>query len=344
MNGRLCFYYHQKPAETASECPWCAEAVASGKDPVPRTPDWPADMVSREQADRIVAARLAAPPSSEPAPEKKTVDTSRWVKPKCLHRSLDVIDTRQCKTCTKTFDVEVYGCAVHGECTKEIVGSVHGAKMCQTCGDHVAAVDLGKIVVINLDRRPDRLEQFAARAWDAKLPTWERFAAIDGSEIPCPSEWQGGAGAYGCRQSHLRILENAIADKTPTLTVFEDDCGFVDGFMDRLQGFWSKLPHHWRALMLGCQEQKRPEPEYVAEGVKRTMNAQRTHAYVLRGTETMKTVYKVWSAAKTHIDHSNFLWQKEGIVYQPDPLLCFQAASKSDITGRDEPERAWGAE
>ena len=73
----------------------------------------------------------------------------------------------------------------------------------------------GHAFVINLESRPDRLQQFRANM---------RSAGIDESKITrfdaiaTPKK-----GWIGCVQSHIALLERAKAEQWPRITVFEDD-------------------------------------------------------------------------------------------------------------------------
>src|SRR5690349_1383334 len=76
-----------------------------------------------------------------------------------------------------------------------------------------------RIVCINLDRRPDRWESFSQRLAPAGIPADRvmRFAAIDGTILPPPPWWKAGRGAWGCHQSHVRVLEDALQDRVQSL-------------------------------------------------------------------------------------------------------------------------------
>lgn len=101
--------------------------------------------------------------------------------------------------------------------------------------------------VINLDRRPDRLEQFRLRC-AAALPTTlaarvERFAAIDGDDLTRTEHilhtFRGSAlpllrHQTACALSHLALWwEVANGDGSPML-ILEDDVEFDRGFTSRL--------------------------------------------------------------------------------------------------------------
>jgi GR25 family glycosyltransferase involved in LPS biosynthesis len=73
-----------------------------------------------------------------------------------------------------------------------------------------------RVVLINLARRSDRLATFRAELERVKWPFKEPqiFEAIDGGSgrVPCPAFFKQGGGAWGCRQSHISVLERAIQD------------------------------------------------------------------------------------------------------------------------------------
>src|SRR5262245_56497643 len=93
-----------------------------------------------------------------------------------------------------------------------------------------------RIVVINLDRRPDRLRAFTGQAdRTPELTGWIRFPAIDG-------KGKGLGGTSACRQSHVEVLTAAVRDGVETLAVFEDDALFRPDFSDRLARFMAEVP------------------------------------------------------------------------------------------------------
>lgn len=315
--GRPCAPLHPNPADYPA-CGFCREVLAG-------------------KPDRPSAARPGAVGTAQTPPADRDV----WKRGRCKYQSQEVLEVQQCKTCARTLSVDIHPCSIHGRCSLEVLTKTPGVHVCGICPDFQRLADLGRIVLINLDRRPDRLQAFEERARSVGLPAWQRHPAVDGREVPAPHDWKGGRGAWGCRASHMQILEKAITDKVPVLTVLEDDCDFVPDFMARLQVLWEGLPNDWRAVLLGYQQRGPTIPQQVAPGILRIMNAQRTHAYVLRGQKTMQDVYRVWSESKTHIDHASYRWQQHLATYAPEGPLCGQAAGRSDITGKDHEARDW---
>jgi GR25 family glycosyltransferase involved in LPS biosynthesis len=100
-----------------------------------------------------------------------------------------------------------------------------------------------RIVVINLDRRPDRLAEFDEQAKSINLK-YERHSAFDAEgklnkyNLPMrPSD--------ACMISHSDVINKAHNDGVLSLLVFEDDANFVEGFDEKFQQVWSEVPDDW---------------------------------------------------------------------------------------------------
>ena len=97
-----------------------------------------------------------------------------------------------------------------------------------------------KRFVINLKRRPDRLEQFFKRcpypresievvyAFDGKNPDQESKKERK-LVTKFPKDRQ--PGAIGCSISHLRIWKKMVNENIPVATIFEDECFFDSTFL-----------------------------------------------------------------------------------------------------------------
>jgi len=90
-----------------------------------------------------------------------------------------------------------------------------------------------KCFVINLDRRPDRYNDFKnSIPFDSSI--CERFSAIDGKTITNYSVKENPY-VMGCHLSHKKILENVINDDTISndefIIIFEDDVFFTKNFI-----------------------------------------------------------------------------------------------------------------
>lgn len=98
------------------------------------------------------------------------------------------------------------------------------------------------IFVVNLDRRPDRLQTF----WNSCPTEWrevvQRVSAVDGLSLSgdklVPGEerrlGQLSPGETGCFLSHAGIWQRVAKGTRPAL-VFEDDTKFPPGFLSRFE-------------------------------------------------------------------------------------------------------------
>lgn len=204
---------------------------------------------------------------------------------------------------------------------------------------------------INLDRRPDRWEQFLERLPEGwPFPAVERWPAVDGRQVPAPAWWQAGAGAWGCYRSHQLLLEHCLAAGVESVLVLEDDAEPVGAdFAARCRRFLESLPDDWGWAYLGGQMLQVAEhpPRRVNDLVATPWNVNRTHAYALRGRAMIARVYRHlcdvhdWEAGH-HVDHHLGRIHRHGAgIYAPaDGWLFGQAAGPSDI-GNQTWRRVW---
>lgn len=115
-----------------------------------------------------------------------------------------------------------------------------------------------KRFVINLKRRPDRLEEFfnrcpypmdsfeIIRAFDAKFPEHESH-----KERKMLSKFFARIqmGARGCSISHLRIWKKMVNDNIPVAMVFEDDAMFNKDFLNYMNTLI--LPEKFNVIYFG---------------------------------------------------------------------------------------------
>ncbi len=205
---------------------------------------------------------------------------------------------------------------------------------------------------INLDRRPDRWEQFVKAC---PIQGVTRFAAIDGRKCRPPTWWKQGGGAWGCMLSHIGILQQALMDgvdqRGGVLLVLEDDALFPSDFVEKAQRFIAALPRDWEQVYFGGQHRGmrvRP-PKRINEQVIRPFMVNRTQAYAVRGSFIL-TLYRHlcdWPThsrhPRHHVDHRMELLHSTGRhnVYAPTRWIIGQAGGKSDVCGRVAQDRFW---
>jgi len=206
-----------------------------------------------------------------------------------------------------------------------------------------------RCVVINLDRRPERLQAFRKRLpIDWPFAPVERVPAFDGVNAE-PPPWYGGehrrrlAGAWACFSSHLAIWRQALADGIESVLIFEDDCVFASDFSARARRFVEHVPDDWHQVYFGGQHlhTETIPPVRVNEHVIRGRNVNRTHAYAIRRPmleACVETLGQPWPQ-QTPVNYYNFDYQLGAMhrdaarnVYCPPQWLCGQTAGYSDVS------------
>ena len=120
-----------------------------------------------------------------------------------------------------------------------------------------------KRFVINLKRRPDRLEQFYKRcpypkesievvyAFDGKNPQEESKKE---RKLVTKFPMDRQPGEIGCSISHLRIWKKMVNDNIPVAMIFEDDCFFDSSFLKFMDSL--ELPPEFKILYPGGRFEK----------------------------------------------------------------------------------------
>lgn len=209
-----------------------------------------------------------------------------------------------------------------------------------------------RALCINLERRPDRWDQFVKAC---PIQGVARFPAIDGRKCRPPTWWRQGGGAWGCMSSHIGILQQALMDgldqRGGVLLVLEDDALFPPDFAEKAQRFIAALPRDWEQVYFGGQHRGmrvRP-PKRINDEVIRPFMVNRTQAYAVRGSFIL-TLYRHlcdWPThsrhPRHHVDHRMEMLHSSGRhnVYAPTRWIIGQAGGKSDVCGRVAQDRFW---
>ncbi len=210
-----------------------------------------------------------------------------------------------------------------------------------------------RVVCVNLDRRPDRWQEFASQ--DA-LNEWpfrpiERVAAWDGRKQGPPPWFQGGGGAWGCMMSHFWIITHALQHGLKSVLVFEDDAVLANDFGQRAIEFLQFIPEDWDQIYFGGQHLY-DKPIRLNDHVCAPSNVNRTHAFAM-SEAFMRVVYRHMldfadhmKNPAFHVDHrlGQLHESRKYKVYCPITWMAAQREGKSDITGRPEGRRDWHSE
>ena len=125
-----------------------------------------------------------------------------------------------------------------------------------------------RIVVINLDSRPDRMESFDTQAKKYGIE-YQRFSAVPADPPKLPPTW-------ACKESHKSVIKQAVEDNVKRLFVFEDDALFVEDFNTKLADLYKELPEDWDMFYLGAWHL---EYEKYKEGLVKMKDSYSAHAY-----------------------------------------------------------------
>lgn len=202
---------------------------------------------------------------------------------------------------------------------------------------------------VSLISLPERMDRRAALEknlreinWTWPWPEW--FQAVDARRLPLPDGWTAGAGAWGCMESHRRVLELAIVDGVERLLVLEDDVQFAPNFMERANSVLAAIPVDWDAVFFGGQYVARGIHGFGAEphaaGVVKAWGVERTHCYAVSG-RFMRALFSKWSGSHGHCDHVFGPAQHGWKVFAASPFIAGQSGGVSDITGGEKRPEYW---
>jgi glycosyl transferase family 25 len=156
---------------------------------------------------------------------------------------------------------------------------------------------IGRIVYINLDRRPDRRAQIEAELDGWNLP-YERFSAVDAGPT---------RGCVGCTASHSEVLRRAVEDGVSSLLVVEDDVtllGTREEADKRIATAMSMYPDY-DVLMLDYNLQQSTPPVY---GVGRVGEASVASLYLVAGHYLQRLYNNVREASMLMYMYPSIHW------------------------------------
>ena len=167
-------------------------------------------------------------------------------------------------------------------------------------------------ILINLDKRQDRLERFDAQAKALGIE-YERFQAIESTDP-----------VLGCKLSHIAALMKCKGD---SIFIFEDDAVFVDNFHEELEKSLAALPDDWDMVYLGAHILR---TEKVNDRWRKSIECSSTHAYMVKASIITKLIDAAM-AHKGHVDVAYSNLHKDLNVYLARPTLVSQEPGFSDI-------------
>ena len=135
---------------------------------------------------------------------------------------------------------------------------------------------------LNLDKRPERRKSFEKRSKEVGFEV-ERFSAIQLKEedVPNPHNGVNWHIKISCTYSHFEMIREAKRRGWKNCVIFEDDCVFVDGFVNKVKECIEELKDKkWDIFYIGG------EPGGWCDSIsdrlaKCTAGMYATHAYVI---------------------------------------------------------------
>ena len=118
-----------------------------------------------------------------------------------------------------------------------------------------------KTYVLNLDRRPDRWDNFRKSAKTIEFLNYERFSAVDGSRLKSTPQLQRifdgndynmKVGAVGCAMSHFKMYIELMNSEYDCFLILEDDIEVARDFDVKLLHLCNELKNvEWDLVFLG---------------------------------------------------------------------------------------------
>ena len=182
-----------------------------------------------------------------------------------------------------------------------------------------------KVILINLDRRVDRLKDVTEELNNLEI-NFERISAVDAVEL-------GITPKDACRASHIKALEMAEGN---TL-ILEDDATFMPNFLENFTTFTENLPKLWDIIYLGAHI---GTSEPVNNHMVRGLITSSTHAYCINP----KRITEMLDMARNTTDHIDVAYAKEHPrmkAYVAQPTLVKQKPSFSDLLLKDVDYLSW---
>lgn len=203
------------------------------------------------------------------------------------------------------------------------------------------------VYIVSLPRHKERLARLQTQLRGlVRQKSMTVFEAIDGDQLPAPAYWKQGNGAWGCLQSHVRLMQTIWQAGHQRALILEDDAILDPASTGRLQSFFAVAPSEWGQMYLGGQHRMEPETK-GGYFIGRSIN--RTHAYAVSRKAIPKILQHISHApdymenSYRHVDHQLEAahQRRDWIVACPEWWVFGQGENMSSINGRHHPDKWW---
>jgi hypothetical protein len=196
-----------------------------------------------------------------------------------------------------------------------------------------------KTVVINLDRRVDRMKKVSHYCRQLGIE-FQRVSACDGrmQQLQIPSAVANGfqerhwnQAAAGLCLTVAKILKEAKAEGCDSVLFLEDDVEFRPDVNEQVAQSMPQVPADWEMIYVGISHLRPGIP--ISEHVVRIICGMAAHCVAIRCT-VFDLLIEALSKPREPIDvtYANKIHPR-GRSYAFEPRLAYQAVEYSDITG-----------
>ena len=190
-----------------------------------------------------------------------------------------------------------------------------------------------KVYLVNLDRRPDRLESFKTQVNKYDLGEFTRISAVDGSKLNV-SEYSNTlkSGELGLVLTNLEIIKDAKKNKYKSILILEDDCFFTDEILN-IEEYFKMLPLDWDMMYMGGNHNTHmgvQGPIVINEKIVKLHSTYSTHFIGIKET-LFDHIEIILSKYQDPLDVSYVKLQKIFNVYSFYPAIAKQIVDFSDI-------------
>lgn len=192
---------------------------------------------------------------------------------------------------------------------------------------------IDKAYYINLDYRTDRKLLLEERINEIGLDI-ERFEAVKFNldEMENPYNDKDWHKKMACNQSHINIIKSAKEQGLKNVWILEDDCVFVDGFVEKAKKCLDELQNlEWDLFYFGGEPNRESIPH--SNLLAKTNGAYGIHSYIINHTFYDKVINNTPTNLLLDVFLLNFN-EADKIFYISKELLCLQDGNfESDLWG-----------
>lgn len=183
----------------------------------------------------------------------------------------------------------------------------------------------GRVVVVNLRRRPDRWADVIRECEKTGLVV-ERFEAIDAG----PDD-----GNRGCSASHRAVMDLVVQNQWPRCLVLEDDFKAIyDNTQERFASMIGEVPEPWDQIYLGGHYAEKPRarvsPHVILIGQMKTTSS---YGVTLEAARELRDLVPIGTGDAIDNLWANYNATKRAYIFQP--RLFVQRAGYSDLQKRE---------